>query len=174
MDEKSIPLNATNVAIQRAADKHILPNVIDHSILFMGWFCDTGWRVTFTSKEALIILNREVVLWVIRHKNGLWYLDTKAFKANHQAEPPQQSQSHHQCQYNKMPQTCDSIHACSPLSSPSKLPSCCHQSGIPLLLALTQRSQRSKISDRNASNTQRTFLSHSAVDQCIHVINLDS
>ena len=62
MGKKSIPPTNTNRAIQRAADGHIFQNLQDHSILSIGRFCYVGHTVTFRAKDALILLNGEVVL----------------------------------------------------------------------------------------------------------------
>ena len=90
MGKKNILLNNTNVAIQKVAHRHMLPNLRDHYILSMGRFCDVGCTIMFTSKNVLILLNGEVVLCRIRHNNGLLYVDTEAFKVHHQAEPQKQ------------------------------------------------------------------------------------
>ena len=141
--KKSILLTNTNVAIQWVTDRHVLPTHQDHSILPMVRFCNVGFIVTFAAKEALILLNEVVVLRGIRNKNGQWY------------EPPKHwrpvTQLHHQSIYHKMPQTCNSIHACSPLLPHQIHPTHRHQSGISFLMALTKSSQYCQISNQNAS-----------------------
>ena len=86
MEKMSISLPHTSLAIQRSTDRRILLTLKDHSILSMRQSYDAWCTITFTAKEALILLNGEVVLRRVRCKNNLWYLNTKAFNTSIQSQ----------------------------------------------------------------------------------------
>jgi hypothetical protein len=57
---------------QHAIEAHIFPDLLNHTLLSIGVFCDAGCTVEFTKNRVMVRYNNKLVLEGSREPPGLW------------------------------------------------------------------------------------------------------